>query len=159
MNYYFPLHLQFRNNTTPLRTKFKRFSTDKYTTLVQGFVREFADLHLHLHLSEAAFRDPRLRPKRSSSSSSTSPTMLSTPRSSWSGHSSFISLSRRAKLATAPIASNGQSTASGDRRSSTSSLSLIRGLSLSGSINGLHIGRSNSSINVDPGDVVMEDFA
>jgi hypothetical protein len=148
-------------HASPLRTKFKQFSTDEYTTIVQGFVQRFADLHLHLHLSETAFQDPGLRPKpnRFSSSSSTTPTMLSTPRSSWSGYSSFTSLSRRVGLATVSIASDGQSTASGDRRSSTSSSSLIRRLSLSSSINGLHIGRSNSSVNVEPRDVVMEDFA
>jgi len=47
-------------HTAPLSTKSKRFSTDEYATLVQGFVQGFADLHLHLHLSETAFQEPGL---------------------------------------------------------------------------------------------------
>jgi hypothetical protein len=47
-------------HAAPLSTKSKRFSTDEYATLVQAFVQEFADLHLHLHLSETAFQEPGL---------------------------------------------------------------------------------------------------
>jgi hypothetical protein len=144
----------------PLSTKSKRFSADEYATLVQGFVQGFADLHLHLHLSETAFQGPGLRPRvnRSSSSSSITPTMLSTPRSSWSDYASFTSLNRRTKLVSPVIASDGQSIVSGDRRSSTSSSSLRRQLSLSTS-NSSRISRGNSFMNVDPEDIVMEDVA
>ena len=95
-------------HTAPLSTKSKRFSTDEYATLVQGFVQGFADLHLHLHLSETVFQEPGLRPRanRSSSSSSITPTMSSTPRSSWSGYASFTSLNRRTKLASPVNRSN-----------------------------------------------------
>jgi len=147
-------------HAAPLRTKSKRFSTDEYTILVQGFVQGFADLHLHLHLSKTAFQEPGLRQlNRSSSSSSITPTMLSTPRSSWSGYASFTSLNRRTKLASPVIASDGQSIASSDRRSFTSNSSSRRRLSLSTLINSSRINRSNSFVNVDPEDVVMEDVA
>lgn len=75
----------------PLRTKSKRFSSDEYATTVNNFVRDFADSHLRLYLSELAFQDLRLRPKASrvSLSPSFTPTMVSTPRSSWSGYASF----------------------------------------------------------------------
>jgi hypothetical protein len=147
-------------HAAPLSTKSKRFSRDEYATLVQGFVQGFADLHLYLHLSETAFQEPGLRPRASrfSSSSSITPTMLSTPRSSWSGFASFTSLSRRIKLASPVIAGDGQSISSGDRLLSTSSLSLRRQLSLS-TLNSSRINRSNSFMNVDPEDIVMEDVA
>jgi hypothetical protein len=136
-------------HAAPLRTKSKRFSTDEYATLVQGFVQGFADLHLYLHLSETAFQEPGLRSRanRFSSSSSVTPTMLSTPRSSWSGYASFKSLSRRTKLASPVIASDGQSIASSDRRLSLSTLNSSRS------------NRGNSFMNVDPEDIVMEDVA
>ena len=148
-------------HAAPLSTKSERFSTDEYATLVQGFVQGFADLHLHLHLSETAFQEPGLRPRanRPSSSPSITPTMLSTPRSSWSGYASFTSLNRRTKLASPVIASDGQSIVSGDRRSFTSNSSLRRQLSLSTLTNCSRINCSNSFVNVDPEDVVMEDVA
>jgi hypothetical protein len=68
-------------------------------------------------------------------------------------------LSRQAKFASPVIASDGQSIASGDRRSATSNSSFRRQLSLSTLINSSRINRSNSSVNVDPEDVVMEDVA
>jgi hypothetical protein len=147
-------------HTAPLITKSKRFSTDEYATLVQRFVQGFADLHLYLHLSETAFQEPGFRPRarQFSSSSSITPTMLSTPRSSWSDYASFTSLSRRTKLASPVIASDSQSIASSDRRLSTSSSSLRRQPSLS-TPNSSHINRSNSFMNVDPEDIVMEDVA
>jgi hypothetical protein len=136
-------------HAAPLSMKSNRFSTDEYATLVQGFVRGFADLHLYPHLSETAFHEPGLRPRASrfSSSSSITPTMLSTPRSSWSGYASFKSLSRRTKLASPVIASDGQSIASSDRRLSLSTLNSSRS------------NRSNSFMNVDPEDIFMEDVA
>jgi hypothetical protein len=148
-------------HAAPLSIKSKLFSTDEYATLVQGFVQGFADLHLHLHLSETAFQEPGLRPRanRSSSSSSLTPTMLSTPRSSWSGYASFTSLSRRTKLASPMMASDGQSIASSDRRPPTSSSSLRHQISLSTLINSSRISRSNSFMNADPEDVAMEDVA
>lgn len=148
-------------HAAPLSIKFKLFSTDEYATLVQGFVQGFTDLHLHLHLSETAFQEPGLRPRanRSSSSSSITPTMLSTPRSLWSVYASCASLNRRTKLASPMMASDGQSIASSDRRSSTSGSSLRHQLSLSTLINSSRIRRSNSFVNVDPEDVVIEDVA
>jgi hypothetical protein len=147
-------------HAAPLRTKFKLFSIDRYATLVQEFVQSFADLHLHLHLSEAALRYPGLRskPNRSSSSSSLTPTMLSTPHSSWSGYASFVSLSRRAKFTPPAVASDGQSIASGASRS-TSTSSLRPQLSFSGSTHSLRIGPNNGSINAETADLIMEDVA
>jgi hypothetical protein len=146
-------------HTAPLKTKFKRFSTDTYTTMVEEFIQGFADLHLHLHLSEAAFQDPRLRvrPNRSSMTPSMTPTTLSTPRSSWSGYASFKLASQRAKSAWSQIGSDAQSVTSGPQRPSTSSSSLRHRLSLSGSFNSFRTSRSSSFMNADPDDVIMED--
>jgi hypothetical protein len=145
-------------HTTTLRTKFKYFSTDEYATLVQGFVQGFTDLHTHLHLSEAAFQDPRLRLRlnRSSSSLSESPTMLSTPRSSWSGYASFKRASRLVKSASSQNGSDVQSVTSGPQRPSTSSSSLGRRFSLSDSFS-FRASRSSSFMNMDSDDVVMQD--
>jgi Clr5 domain len=147
-------------HAAPLRTKFTLFSIDRYATLVQEFVQRFADLHLHLHLSETAFRHPGLRPKpnRSPSSSSQTSTMLSTPHSSWSGYTSFISLSRRAKISSLAVASDGQSIVSGVSRT-TSSSSVRPQLSFSGSTRSLRFGPSNGSVNVETADLAMEDVA
>lgn len=146
-------------HTAPLKTKFKRFSTDTYTTMVEEFIQGFADLHLHLHLSEAAFQDPRLRvrPNRSSMTPSMTPTTLSTPRSSWSGYASFKLASQRAKSAWSQIGSDAQSVTSGPQRPSTSSSSLRHRLSLSGSFNSFRASRSSSFMNADPDDIIMED--
>lgn len=147
-------------HTAPLWTKFKRFSTDTYTTMVEEFIQGFADLHLHLHLSEAAFQDPRLRvrPNRSSMTPSMTPTTLSTPRSSWSGYASFKLASQRAKSAWSQVGSDVHSVTSGPQRLSTSSSSLRHRLSLSGSFNSFRTSRSSSFMNADPDDVIMEDI-
>jgi hypothetical protein len=148
-------------HAAPLWTKFKSFSTETYAIMVEEFIRGFADLHLHLHLSEATFQDPRLRmrPNRSSVTTSMTPTTLSTPRSSWSGYSSFKLSSQRAKSAWSQIGSDVQSAASGPQRLSTSSSSLWQRLSaLSGSFNGFRTSRSSSFMNAGPDDVIMEDI-
>jgi hypothetical protein len=148
-------------HTVPLRTKFKCFSTDEYATLVQGFVQGFADLHMHLHLSEAAFQDPRLRlrPNRSSSSLSVTPTMLSTPRSSWSGYAAFTRAGRLVKSASSQNGSDVQSVTSGPQQPSTSRSSLGRHLSLSGLFDSFHASRSSSFMSMDSDDVVMQDVS
>jgi hypothetical protein len=150
-------------HVTPLRTKFKSFSTETYTMMVEEFIRGFTDLHLHLHVSETASQDPRLRvrPGRSSITRSTpsmTPTTLSTPGSSWSGYDSFKLASQRAKSAWSQIGSDVQSVTSGPQRLSTSSSNSWQRLSaLSDSFNSFRTSRGSSFMNAGPDDVIMED--
>lgn len=79
------------------RQKDSQFSTGKYATLVRTAVRDIVERCFHLVLEVSALRDPRLQNRLSQASMapSYSPTMLSTPRSSWSGFRSFKSIGRR----------------------------------------------------------------
>lgn len=80
------------------RQKENRFSTENYSRLVRSVVRDIVERNFKLELEVSALRDPRLRVRLSQASMtpSFSPTMLSTPRSSWSGYRSFKSIGRRA---------------------------------------------------------------
>jgi hypothetical protein len=77
--------------------------TDEYATLVYTVVREHVEKNVHLELEVSTLHDPRLqhRSSQASMAPSFSPTMLSTPRSSWSGYRSFKSAAwRSSKLMT-----------------------------------------------------------
>ena len=143
---------------SPLRAKSNRFTTESYGSRVQEVVREFADSHLSLTLSEKAAEGLRLRkiPDRAPRSPSFVPTMLSTPRSSWSGFASFKSTYRRQKQ----MASEGDigaqlPTANGQRFSSGSSSFRRRWSMLSSKTSP----RSSiiSLMEIEPEDIIMQD--
>ena len=73
-------------------------NTEDYTALVRTAVRDIVERSFHLELENPALRDQRLQNRLSQASicPSYSPTMLSTPRSSWSGFQSFKLTARRA---------------------------------------------------------------
>lgn len=81
-----------------LRGTGNQFSTNNYAALVRTAIRDLTERWFHLELAVSALHDPRLRTCQSlvSMTPSYSPTMSSTPRSSWSGFQSFKSMGRRA---------------------------------------------------------------
>jgi hypothetical protein len=141
-----------------LRAKGNRFTTESYRSRVQEVVHEFADSHFSLTLSEKAAEGLRLRkiPDQAPRSPSFVPTMLSTPRSSWSGFASFKSTHRRQKQ----MASEGDidaqlPTAIGQRLSSGSSGFRRRWSMLSSRTSP----RSSiiSLMDIEPEDIIMQD--
>jgi hypothetical protein len=138
----------------PLRTKGSSFSTELYRSRVQEFVREFADSHFSLRFSERAAEDLRLRRKPDPAPSSPAfiPSMLSTPRSSWSDFASFKSTHRRVKQTNITFQ---LPTADGRRLSAGSSI-LRRRWSLRSSKTSL---RSSiiSLMDIEPEDIIMEE--
>jgi hypothetical protein len=73
-------------------------NTEDYAALVRTAIRDIVERSFHLELEIPALRDQRLQNRLSQASMcpSYSPTMLSTPRSSWSGFQSFKLTARRA---------------------------------------------------------------
>lgn len=137
---------------SPLRAKGNRFTTESYRSRVQEVVREFADSHFSLSLSEKAAEDLRLRkiPDRTPRSPSFVPTMLSTPRSSWSGFASFKSTHQRQEQMASQLP-----TANGQRFSSGSSSFRRRWSMLSSKTSP----RSSiiSLMDIEPEDIIMQD--
>jgi hypothetical protein len=143
---------------SPLRAKGDRFTTESYKLRVQEVVREFADSHFSLTLSEKAAEGLRRRkiPDRAPRSPSFVPTMLSTPRSSWSGFASFKSTHRRQTQMASEGDIDGQPpTAIGQRLSSGSSSFRRRWSMLSSKTS------PRSSIiglmEIEPEDIAMQD--
>jgi hypothetical protein len=132
------------------------YSTAKYRSLVRDFVCEFADSHLSIELWEGVGDDPRLpsEPSRASFSSSLSPTMISAPRSSWSGYASFRSLHQRTKEMTSGSGCDEPPSISSGLRLSTETSSFRRRWS---SLSSKRSSRSSivSMIDVDPEDIMM----
>lgn len=137
---------------SPLRAKGNRFTTESYKSRVQEVVREFADSHFSLSLSEKAAEGLRLRkiPDRAPRSPSFVPTMLSTPRSSWSGFASFKSTHRRQEQMASQLP-----TANGQQFSSGSSSFRRRWSMLSSKTSP----RSSiiSLMDIEPEDIIMQD--
>src|SRR5206468_9150668 len=125
--------------------------------LVRSFIRRFADSRLSIEFWEGVGDDPRLskRPGQNSLSPSVSPTMTSTPCSSWSGYSSFRLLHQRTKQTTPLAGSDELASKSIDSHFSTESLSCKRCLvSQSSSLSS----RSSSvSMDADSEDIFMQD--
>ena len=73
-------------------------NTEEYAALVRTAIRNVVERSFHLELEISALGDarPQNRLSQTSISPSYSPTMLSTPRSSWSGFQSFKLTGRRA---------------------------------------------------------------
>lgn len=110
-----------------LRKKGNQFPSESYAKVAQQTIRDFIERTFQLELAVSALCDPRLRHRSSQGSMvpSFTATMLSTPRSSWSGFRSFKAVGRRAsKLWTDNNSSAGdwQSLLSSHRWSKTGSI-------------------------------------
>lgn len=152
----FPAFL--RVYATSAKSRGSLFSTEKYGALVHEFIHKFADSHLSVELWEGVGDDPRLskRPGQNPLSPSVSPTMTSTPRSSWSGYSSFRLLHQRTKQNIPPVGSDELSSKSIDSQFATESSSCRRHLiSLSSSLSSRS--SSVSIMDADREDVFMQD--
>jgi hypothetical protein len=157
-NVIFPAFLQAYATSASARGS--RFSTDGYGVMVSEFVRGFADLHLSIEIWEGVGEDPRSpdKSRRSSVLSSLAPTMVSTPRSSWSGYASFRSTHQRTKQITPGAGSDEPpSTSSGLSFSTESSSFKHRWSSLTSRRSSL--GSEASMMHVDVEDIIMLDDA
>jgi hypothetical protein len=145
----------------PLRARGRRFSTGLYRSRVQEFVRDFADSHVSLTLSEKAAEDltRRNKPDPGPRPSSFVPTMLSTPRSSWSGWASFKSTHRRLKQTALEDDIDFQLLAADRRPFSTGSSSFKRRWSLLSSTASQTSPRTSifSLMEIEPDDIIMQD--
>ena len=149
--------------TSKIETECRRFSTELYQRLVQDYLVAFAESRIMLKLSECAFRDPRFRPRPPPvflppptyirDSPHPPSTLLSTPRSSWSGFASMASLTKRNKLP-GSNAGDGTTLPTAGLRLSTGSSSFRRRFSIGGSAKSF---RWSSAMDVDSVDCVMQE--
>lgn len=143
---------------TSAKSRGSRFSTGEYGVLVRTFIHQFADSHLSIELRESVGDEPRLlnRSSQDSFSPSMSPTMASTPRSSWSGYSSFRLLHQRTKQTIPPVGSDELPSKSIDSNLSPETSSFKRRFNPLGS--SLSSRSSSFSImDVDPEDIIISD--
>jgi hypothetical protein len=108
------------------------FSEKSRYLLVNAFVRRIVNDNLELHLSSSALeRDGAPpRPQRTSFRLSTTPTMLSTPRSSWSGFASFKSSSKNVPVSSSSKGASDSRVRWSQISSTKSILSFLSGSSL-----------------------------
>ena len=143
--------------TVSVRARGSRFSTENYCAMVSKFVRGFADSYLSIEIWQGFGEDPRsCKSHRSSVSSTLAPTMISTPRSSWSGYASFRSLHQRTKQNILGVGSDEPPSTSSGLSFSTESSSIKRRWS---ALTSRRSSRSSDTdmMEVDPEDIISLD--
>jgi hypothetical protein len=142
--------------SSTIRAECRRFSNESFQAQVQDYLCTFAESHIMLNLSEHAFRDARSLarspPTLPSPSSPPSTSLLSSPRSSWSGFTSITSLAKNKNRTSTPNTSDSTLPPTAGLRLSTGSSSFRRRFSFSGSIKSP---KGSSATDVDSGDILV----